>query len=169
MRWPERLAVLALVAAAISLLLGSILSALAFALCAFMGWTRQFERSRAEGKPTLSDAGRIAVATILAAVGALLLLWSRAGPIPIASTVQTFGKEEAIDACKQGVLTRATHPSTVAFPTFDYNVRDEGGGHTKVLMSFQAKNGFGLELKYDAECELTGTIIDRVLISEASR
>lgn len=70
MDWPEKLAVIAAIAAVTVLLLyGGIISAIAFALCGLMGWTRIFEQVRAQGKPTLSSKGRVIVAGLLALVG----------------------------------------------------------------------------------------------------
>lgn len=74
MDWPEKFAVVAVIAAIIVLLVfGSIISAIALALCGFMGWTRMFEQVRAQGKPTLSDKGRVIVAGLLALVGTLAI------------------------------------------------------------------------------------------------
>jgi len=74
MDWPEKFAVVAVIAAIIVLLVfGGIISAIALALCGFMGWTRMFEQVRAQGKPTLSGKGRVIVAGLLAVVGVLAI------------------------------------------------------------------------------------------------
>lgn len=74
MDWAEKLAVVAVIAAAIILIVyGGVISAIAFALCGFMGWTRMFEQVRAQGKPTLSGKGRVIVAGSLALVGAFTM------------------------------------------------------------------------------------------------
>ncbi|MBD8638203.1 hypothetical protein [Sphingomonas sp. CFBP 13733] len=72
--WPEKFAVVAVVIALIVLLVyGGSISAIAFALCGFMGWTRMFEQVRAQGKPALSDKGRVIVASLLFLVGVLAI------------------------------------------------------------------------------------------------
>ena len=74
MDWPEKLAVVAALAALIVLLVyGGIVSAIAFALCGLMGWTRMFEQVRALGKPTLSGKGRVIVASLLSFLGVLAI------------------------------------------------------------------------------------------------
>ncbi|MCW3837084.1 hypothetical protein ACFQ1E_13005 [Sphingomonas canadensis] len=63
----------ALIYAAVSLFVfGGILSAIAFALAALMGWSRVFDENAAEGKPTLSGKERAISGVILAIVGAAL-------------------------------------------------------------------------------------------------
>ncbi len=74
MDWPEKLAVVAAIAALIVLLVyGGIISAIAFALCGLMGWTRMFEQVRAQGKATLSGKGRVIVASLLSVLGVLAI------------------------------------------------------------------------------------------------
>jgi len=87
---------------------------------------------------------------------------------PVVAQVEPIAKLDAIDVCQKAILARASHPSTVEFPTFDYDFRDAGDGSSKLLMSFKAKNGFGLELKYDAECDFFGHAVKAVLMSEAT-
>lgn len=83
--------------------------------------------------------------------------------------VEPIKKLDAISACKEGVLRKAVHPSTVEFPTFDYDFRDGGNGKTQVLMSATAKNGFNLDLRFDVQCDFTGANLDSVSMSEAAR
>lgn len=74
MGWPEGLAILALVAAAVSLIgFGAILSTIAFLLAALMGFTRAFEENAAKGKPTLKGPGRAAVGGVMAVLGFAML------------------------------------------------------------------------------------------------
>lgn len=75
----------------------------------------------------------------------------------------------AAEACKSAILARATHPSTVEFPMLDYDLLDKGEGRTELRMSFAAKNGFGLELQHDAECDFEGDTLTSVSMSEAGR
>lgn len=73
-RWPEGLAILALVAAAVSLMgFGAILSTIAFLIAAVMGFTRAFEANAAMGKPTLKGPGRVAVGGTMAVLGFVML------------------------------------------------------------------------------------------------
>jgi hypothetical protein len=168
LRWAEIVGLIALLAFALSIGFGHTLAATAFAFSALVGWTGRFESMHAQGKSAVSEKGRTAATTGWAVLGMMALLWARLDALTLPDPqVSTFGKMEAIDACKEGILARAAHPSTVSFPTFDYDFRDEGAGATQVLMSFQAKNGFGLELKYDAQCDFIGASIQRVLLSEA--
>ena len=83
--------------------------------------------------------------------------------------VEPIDKLTAVDLCKQEILKRAAHPSTVAFPMIDYDFREgSGDGRTQLLMSFKAKNGFGLELEYDARCDFNGRAVTNVAASEAA-
>ena len=176
---PEMLAVAAVIASAVVLFVfGGFLSAIAFALAGVMGWTRGFAQDRAQGKPTLSGTGRVVTACVLVVLGIVFL--PRAGQ-PMSKTEQpsqpiteperpsapTFGKMEAIDACKSGVAARASHPSTVEFPMLDYDFREYADNKSKLLMSAKARNGFNLLVEFDVECDFAAGKIARVLMSEA--
>ncbi len=168
MDWPERLAVAALIAAAAALLFGGIISAVAFVVCAVMGWTRMFEQARAEGKSVLNNGGRIAVAATLAVVGVLFV--PRGGEEAHRAekpSAPVFGKIEAIDACKEGVAARATHPSTVEYPMLDYDFREYADDKSELLMSAKARNGFDLLVTFDVQCDFTAGRLNDVIMSEA--
>ncbi|WP_428969816.1 hypothetical protein ACQR50_03620 [Sphingomonas sp. Xoc002] len=81
--------------------------------------------------------------------------------------VSPMGKLDAIAACKQGVLSRAAHPSSVKFPTFDYDFREGENGRTQVLMSAKASNSLNLQLDYDVQCDFNGSELDNLVMSEA--
>lgn len=81
--------------------------------------------------------------------------------------IKPIDKFAAIEVCKRAILASASHPSTVEFPALNYDLRDGGGGKTELLMSFKAKNGFGLQLEYDAQCDFTGKMLDDMRMSEA--
>lgn len=81
--------------------------------------------------------------------------------------VSPMGKLDAIAACKQGVLSRAAHPSSVKFPTFDYDFREGENGRTQVLMSAKASNSLNLQLEYDVQCDFNGSELDNLAMSEA--
>lgn len=82
--------------------------------------------------------------------------------------VNPIGKLTATDICKKAILERATHPSTVEFPMLDYDFREGGNGQTQLLMSAKAKNGFGLELEYDVQCDFHGSELSNFIMSEAA-
>jgi hypothetical protein len=169
MDWPERFAAMAACAATITLIFfGGVLSALAFLVCGFMGWTRVFEDVRAQGKPTPDGRGRILIAAVCVVLG--VICFPQADEVeqsPKKVDVPRFGKMEAIEACKEGVAARARHPSTVEFPALDYEFRDYNTGKSDLLMSAKARNGFNLLVSFDVECNFTNGRIDRVLMSEA--
>ena len=81
--------------------------------------------------------------------------------------VEPMDKFEAVEACKSAVLSHATHPSTVDFPTFDYDFRSGGEGRTQMLMSATAKNAFNLELTFDVQCDFDGRMLTDFAMSEA--
>jgi amino acid permease len=168
MDWPERLSVVAIIAAAAALLTGGIVSAFAFLVCGSMGWTRMVEQVRAQGKPTLSAKGRIAVAAMLAAVGIVFLpIWDHGVNQPVGPSAPVFGKLEAMDACKDGVAARATHPSTVEFPMIDYDFREYADDKSELLMSAKARNGFNLLVTFDVQCTFAEGRLEEIVMSEA--
>jgi len=166
--WPEKLAIVAVLAATAALLSGGFVSAIAFLLCGVMGWTRMFEQVRAQGKPTLSPKGRIAVATTLALAGAVFLPRGDNGvQTPAKPSAPIFGKMQAIDACKEGVAARAAHPSSVEFPMLDYDFREYADDKGELLMSAKARNGFNLLVTFDVQCDFTTGRLAKVIMSEA--
>lgn len=70
--------------------------------------------------------------------------------------VDPMEETDAVVACKNAVLSHATHPSTVDFP-LGYDFRTGGEGRTQVLMSATAKNAFNLELKFKVHCDFNGS------------
>ena len=168
--WAERMAVLAVVAAAVALIaFGGFLSAIAFMICGLMGWSGKFDGLRAQGKAALSGRGRMAVATVMAVAGIAFI----PGRHPVVSkqegvSTDVFGARDAVEACERGVLARASHPSTVEFPMLDHDFREYSGEKSQLLMSAKARNGFNLLLTYDVECEFTAGRLDKVIMSEAS-
>jgi hypothetical protein len=90
MGWPEWVAIVALVAAAVSLIgFGAILSTTAFLLVAVMGHTRAFEENAANGKPTLKGPGRAAVGGMMAVLGFAMLPTSQEPPSSAEQTAET--------------------------------------------------------------------------------
>lgn len=83
------------------------------------------------------------------------------------AAVDPIGKMDAIAGCKTAVLGRAAHPSTVEFPTFDYDYRSGGDGKTQLLMLATAQNAFGLKLAYDVQCDFNGSELIDFVMSEA--
>lgn len=83
--------------------------------------------------------------------------------------VEPIGKLDAIEACKGAALSRATHPSSVSFPTFDYDYRDGSNGKAELRTKFSARNSFNLEVGFDLTCSFVGSKLEKVSISEATR
>ncbi|WP_449471825.1 hypothetical protein [Sphingobium chungangianum] len=79
--------------------------------------------------------------------------------------VDPMEETEAVVACRNAVLSNATHPSTVDFP-LGYDFRTGGEGRTQVLMSATAKNAFNLELKFKVHCDFNGTNLTDFGMSE---
>ena len=79
--------------------------------------------------------------------------------------VDPMEETDAVVACRNAVLSNATHPSTVDFP-LGYDFRTGGEGRTQVLMSATAKNAFNLELKFKVHCDFNGTNLTDFGMSE---
>lgn len=79
--------------------------------------------------------------------------------------VDPMEETDAVVACRNAVLSNASHPSTVDFP-LGYDFRTEGEGRTQVLMSATAKNAFNLELKFKVHCDFNGTNLTDFGMSE---
>lgn len=73
-RWPERLALVALFAALLSLVVfGGVVSFLCLLVAAVMGWSRPFIENAAKGKPTMGSKGRIFVGGVMTALAFIML------------------------------------------------------------------------------------------------
>ena len=74
LRWPERMAFVALFAALLSLVIfGGVVSFLCLLVAAAMGWTRPFIENAAKGKPTMGGKGRIIVGGVMTALAFIML------------------------------------------------------------------------------------------------
>lgn len=74
LQWPERLALIALFAAVLSLVVfGGVVSFLCLLVAAAMGWTRPFIENAAKGKPTMGRRGRILVGALMTALAFIML------------------------------------------------------------------------------------------------
>ena len=131
---------------------------------------------RSRAKPTASTASRRtrwARFPLLWALGlpavVFLAISSNISAVPDTPTgnVNGLDKLDAVDACKQAILARASHPSTVQFPMLDYDLRDDGAGSSVLLTTFTGKNGFGLELRFAAVCTFEGQRVSGVQIDES--
>ena len=72
--WSERMAVIALFAAVLSLVIfGGVVSFLCLLVAAAMGWTRPFIENAAKGKPTMGGRGRIIVGGVMTALAFIML------------------------------------------------------------------------------------------------
>lgn len=80
---------------------------------------------------------------------------------------RNIDKGKAFELCKAGVLAKATHPSTVQFPSsLGANITEHPNGRTRVVFNFTAKNSFNLELKHKANCILEESGLIETNISE---
>ena len=71
----------------------------------------------------------------------------------VSESEKAFTKEQSGELCKELIRKSVNHPSTLGINGWDYGYKKfEPVGNTAVWMDFKAKNGFGLELKYTAEC-----------------
>lgn len=72
----------------------------------------------------------------------------------VSESEKAFTKEQSGELCKELIRKSVNHPSTLGINGWDYGYKKfEPVGNTAVWMDFKAKNGFGLELKYTAECK----------------
>lgn len=144
---------------------GATFASLAFLIAAFMCWSTPFETNRARGKPTISDKGRVVVATTFAALGALLML------VPITEVEQTkpsvLDASDAATVCMDAARKRIVHPSTSSFSVLGSNYRTFDNDTAIFATTFTARNSFNLELEYQLVCDFTGTALTGVKIVEA--
>lgn len=161
--WPERTSFVFVALAIVTLLIfGGFLSALAFLICAVMGWTRAFRENEAKGKPTLSSAGRLMVGTVMASLGIALVPHGASGTSNeqpnAASSLErevdaSMSSSAAWEICRAPILRQLAHPSTADFNMFHTHIRQ--AGDTSVFsIGLTAKNAFGLELKLLGYCEV---------------
>ncbi|MCA8320037.1 hypothetical protein [Burkholderia cepacia] len=75
--------------------------------------------------------------------------------------------DRAIELCKGYARSQANHPSTVDFSIVDTRIAEQPDGSVIAATTFTAKNGFGLELKYEVACRVNGSGIVESGIREA--
>ncbi|WP_089340605.1 hypothetical protein [Burkholderia singularis] len=63
----------------------------------------------------------------------------------------------AITLCQDYARSQATHPSTVSFSLLGTRVAEQPDGSVIAASTFTAKNGLGLELKYEVACQVNGS------------
>ncbi|AOJ60971.1 hypothetical protein J3L14_20505 [Burkholderia pseudomallei] len=73
----------------------------------------------------------------------------------------------AITLCQDYARSKATHPSTVDFSLLGTRVAEQSDGSVIAASTFTAKNGFGLELKYEVACQVNGSGIVEAGVREA--
>lgn len=149
---------------------GGVLSAILGFVAGVMAWTPAFTERRAQGLPTLSDPGRIA-AGLVCLIGSLALLPSSAetanGSQQASPEATPLRESAAFETCKEAVLDRLTHPSTADFSIFGIGFQSYPDGTAILGTTFTARNGFNLEIKYEAACDFIGTELTDVKIVEA--
>ena len=81
---------------------------------------------------------------------------------------ESLGRAAAVEACEAAAKRAATHPSTVSFSRiWDLAYMPHVSGRARVVSSFTAKNGFGLELKYRIDCLFDGAQLIETQIAES--
>lgn len=73
----------------------------------------------------------------------------------------------AIALCQDYARSKAAHPSTVDFSLLGTRVAEQSDGSVIAASTFTAKNGFGLELKYEVACQVNGSGVVEAGIREA--
>lgn len=79
----------------------------------------------------------------------------------------TLSASDAFPICKEAVLDRLTHPSTADFSILGIGFKSYDDGTAILVTTFTARNGFNLEIEYQAACDFTGRTLTGVKIVEA--
>lgn len=150
----EWLAVVALVAAGVTLLLfGGFLSSLFLALAASFLWTRSHREQAARGRPSFSDPGRFIGAGIMLVLAAAL--WpsdeTKSPKEAAAEKPAPLSRSSALEPCEEAIRPQLSHPSTADFDIFDTSFTEDEHGATFTI-GLTAKNSFNLELRLRAIC-----------------
>lgn len=168
--WPERLSVMAVIAAAISLLaFGGFLSALFLALAAVMGWTRAHREQAAQGKRSFSDPGRYITGAFMVVLA--IALWPKPGGTPpqdkaaSAAEEAPFSRSDALEPCEEAITPQLSHPSTADFDIGDTSFTEDEYGATFTI-GLTAKNSFNLETKLRALCRFEGGKLVNAKVNE---
>lgn len=83
--------------------------------------------------------------------------------------IKHINRDVAADNCKKALLAKVFHPSTASFDLRP-EIREVPNGNTIVTHTFQAKNSFGLELKYQGRCLLSNEgLLEDPEISETKK
>ncbi len=86
------------------------------------------------------------------------------------AAIRPIGRAAGADACEASAKAAANHPSTVSFSRImDLAYQEHPSGRARVVSSFTAKNGFGLELKYRIDCLFDGSRLIETQIAEDAR
>jgi hypothetical protein len=64
--------------------------------------------------------------------------------------VKNLPEEKAVPICQEAARLSTTHPSTIDFGRWTIN--EHPNGNTSISQFFEAKNSFGLELKFRIDC-----------------
>jgi hypothetical protein len=86
------------------------------------------------------------------------------------AAIANVDEGDAIVACKQAAKEAANHPQSVDFSEFlDVSFVPYPNGNSRVISSFTAKNGFGVEDKFRIECFFEGrTLTEREIEKSTS-
>ena len=86
------------------------------------------------------------------------------------AAIRPIGRAAGAEACEASAKAAANHPSTVSFSRImDLAYQEHPSGRARVVSSFTAKNGFGLELKYRIDCLFDGSQLIETQIAEDAR
>lgn len=63
---------------------------------------------------------------------------------------------EAVQACRDSVKTKASHPDSVDFAVFGANYIDSNNGNASLTTTFSSKNGVGIQEEFKVICIFNG-------------
>lgn len=83
------------------------------------------------------------------------------------AAIRNVDRGDAVLACEQAAKEAANKPQSVSFSKFmDLSYVPYANGNTRIISSFTAKNGFGVESKFRIECFFEGNAITERNIEE---
>ena len=86
------------------------------------------------------------------------------------AAIRPIGRAAGAEACEASAKAAANYPSTVSFSRImDLAYQEHPSGRARVVSSFTAKNGFGLELKYRIDCLFDGSQLIETQIAGDAR
>jgi hypothetical protein len=81
--------------------------------------------------------------------------------------VLPISESDALTSCKDTILARSVHPSTVRFSWLEEKLFwTVPGSHARLEIRFSASNSLNLTLDYEAACIFVGQAMDSIVINE---